>query len=185
MEQSGLMTQGDAVTEPVVAVDLQVDTWKIPEARAFRKAVGVNAEYAASAIQDAFVAAERDSRAEFGAKVDEEGWEPPGEWIPPSLLNIDPDYLLGFAWIPAHRADPALEYEAFAESLLYSELVAGFWAAVLEAAKAAVPLVPNRAARRSLGPRSQTASPSPTSTTGPSKKSTPSPSESSPQQSKS
>ena len=177
------MSEGEPVPQAVIAVDLQVDTWKIPEARAFRKAVGVNAEFAASAIQDAFIAAEKYSRAEFGDKIDEEGWEPPDDWTPPSLLNIDPDYLLGFAWIPARRADPSLEYDAFAESLVYSELVAGFWDAVLEAARAAVPLEPNRAARRKRGPASPNASPSPTTTTGRSRKSTPSASESSPPQS--
>jgi hypothetical protein len=179
------MTPEDAVTAPVIAVDLQVDTWKIPEARAFRGAVGVNAEFAAAAIQAAFVAAEKQARDEFGEKVDEPGWEPPWEWVPPALLNIDPDYLLGFAWIAARRADPALDYDAFAESLVYSELVAGFWAAIVEAARDALPLEPNRAARRSRGPASKTASSSPARTTGPSKKSTPSHSASSPLQSRS
>ena len=173
------------MTERVISIDLQVDQWRIPEARAYRKSVGVNAEYAADSIQQAFVASEAEARAKFGELVDEEGWEPPDGWLPPSLLNIDPDYLLGFAWVPARRTDPALEYEAFAESLPYGELLQAFWDALIAAVQEEVPLAPNREARRKRTPASRTGSRSATTSSGRSKRSTASTSPSGPRPSKS
>lgn len=159
------------MTDLVIRIDLQVDQWKVPEARAYRGAVGVNAEYAADSIQRAFADGEKEARAEFGDKVDIEGWEPPDGWTPPGLFNIDPDYLLGFAWIPARRDDPALEYDAFAESVPYGDLLKAFWESVLEAVKEAAPFE-NREARRKRGLVSKTGSKSAPSTTGRSPRST-------------
>ena len=166
------------MTEQVIAIDLGVDGWRVPEARAYRKAVGVNAEYAAAAIQQAFVEAEKEARDEFGDNVDVEGWEPPAGWVPKSLFNFDPDYLLGFAWIPARRGDADLAFEPFAESLKYGDLVAAFWSEITSAAEAALPLG-NREARRKRGPASKTGSRSATTSSGRSKTSTGSRSESS------
>jgi len=185
VESVGVNKKGDIV-ETVIAIDLQIDDWKIPEARAYRKAVGVNPEYALQGVQQAFTDAEAESRTEFGEKVDEEGWQPPDGWLPSALLNIAPDYLLGFAWVAARRADPALDYEAFAESVPYGGLVAGFWEAIMGAAEeVAGPLVPSRAERRKRGPASRTASSLATTSTGRSPKPTSSPSASSPRPSKS
>ena len=172
------------MTERIVTVDLEVDAWRIPEARAYRTAVGVNAEYAAAKIQQAFVDAREEGLAKFGEAMDAEGWEPPDDWMPASLFNFEPDYLLGFAWIPARRTEPELGYEAFAESLKYGDLVAAFWDAMVSAAEAAVPFE-NRADRRSRGPASKTASRSATTSSGASKTSTGSRSKSSPSRSKS
>ena len=174
------------MSDRTIIVDLGVDDWHIPEARAYRKAVGVNPEYAAVAIEGAFSEAQKQARAEFGDAVDEDGWETPEDWLPKVLFNFEPDYLLGFAWIPARRTEPGLEYEEFAESLLYGDLVGAFWTAMNEMAKAAEAPLENRAARRKRTPASKRASKSATtSTPSTSDSSTDSPSESSPPQSKS
>jgi hypothetical protein len=176
------------VSEIVIKVDLNVDEWRIPEARAYRAAVHVNPEYAADAIRAAFVEAEAEGRDTFGEAMDAEGWEPPDDWMPRCLLSFDPDYLLGFAWIPARRDDPGLEYEAFAESLSYGDLVTAFWKAMTDAAEAEAAAAPlaNRAERRKRTPASKTGSRSGSaSTRSTSKSSTGSPSASSPPPAKS
>lgn len=152
----------------VIVIDLQIDEWRIVEALAYRSAVGVNAEYAVVKVNDAIRASLDGARAEFGAAVDVPGWQPPDGWAPPELLNLDPHYLLGFAWIAARRDEPTLTYEAFAETLTYGELVGAFWGAMeRQVEEVAVPLV-NREQRRRSGRPSKTASRSATPTTGPS-----------------
>ena len=158
--------------ERVIAIDLQIDEWRIPEALAYRSAVGINAEYAVVKVNDAIRASLDGARAEFGDAVDVPGWKPPDGWAPPELLNLEPHYLLGFAWIAARRDHPTLAYEAFAETLTYGELVGAFWGAMeRQVEEVAVPLV-NREQRRQSGRPSKTASPSATPTTGRSQTST-------------
>ena len=70
---------------------MNVQDWKVPEARAYRKHVGVNPEFAADAISAAIDEAQAEARAKFGDDVDAQGWEPPDDWTPPALLNVDPD----------------------------------------------------------------------------------------------
>jgi hypothetical protein len=173
------------MSEQTIAIDLQVQDWKVPEARAYRAAVKVNPEYAATQIDAAIRESEKEARDVFGDAVDTEGWEPPDDWTPSAMMNVDPDYLLGFAWIPARRDNPDLTWEKFGdEGPSYGDLVSGFWAALQRTVEEAAPLL-NREARRKTGQRSKTASSSATSTTGRSKRSTASPSASSAKQSES
>ncbi|HAM57211.1 MAG TPA: hypothetical protein DCQ64_18115 [Candidatus Rokubacteria bacterium] len=164
--------------ERVLKIDLNVSGWTIPEARAYRRAAGVNPEYAGEVVDRAFRATDDEARETFGAQVDEEGWTPPEDWMPLCLANFDPDYLLGFFWIPARRADPSIEYEAFAASVPYGDLLAAFWAFVMESAEKAEAESPlgqaNRATRRATGQRGKTASRSRTSSAGRSPKPKPS-----------
>lgn len=174
------------MTELVVKVDTGIDNWSVPEARAFRKTVGVNPEYAWECITEAFSDVESEMRIRFGVAMDEEDWEPPADFTPKALLNLDPDYLLGFAWIPARRADPELTFDAYAESMPYGDLVAAFWTAITDAMKAAAPLAvaaPNRAERRRKSPAKKPSSRSASSTAGRRGTSTGSPSPKSPGQS--
>lgn len=168
------------MTERILRLNLDTDAWSIPEVRAYRKAVGVNPDYASETIDRAFKAADAESREVYGEKVDEQGWSPPDGWVPLAVLNIDPDYLLGFYWITARREDHELEYEAFVESVRYGDLLESFWSTLKALAEKveAAPLA-NRAERRKTGQRKATSSRSATSTAGPRAKSRPSPSASS------
>lgn len=147
----------------VVTIDVNVEQWTVREARAYREAVGVNAEYALGQLQLAAKLVASDARQEFGEKTEEDSWEPPADWVPLAMMNIDPAYLLGFAWIGARRKDPDVTYEGLEDSLPVGQLMPAFYAALTAGAEA--PLA-NRAARRHPGPRKGTASRSAASTAG-------------------
>jgi len=139
-----------------VDIDLNIDEWHVAEVLAFREATKCNPEAAGSRIQAAFSEASSEARQKWGEKVDEEGWEPPDDWRPESLLDIDPVLLLGFSWITERRREK-VTFEDFSESLSYGQLLEGFYAAMSAAVEAADPLE-NRAQRRRSVPRSKTAS---------------------------
>lgn len=163
-----------------VKLDLLIGSWKVSEARAFRAAVGQNPEQALNVLRLVLEQAQGDARAAFGAAVDEPGWEPPDDWLPPSLLSLDPSLLLGFAWIAQRRAHPALTLDEFADQLEYQNLLDAFWGALTDAAEdAAAPLAKPKKTGRARSP----ASPSASSTAGRSPMSTTSPSKSSVKQS--
>lgn len=167
--------------ERILRLDMNTDGWAIPEVRAYRKAVGVNPDYAGETIDRAFKAADAESREAYGELVDEKGWSPPDGWVPLAVLNIDPDYLLGFYWITARRQDPSLDYDAFVEGVRYGEVLESFWSTLktlAEERQAQLPLA-NRAERRKSGQRKGTSSASATSSAGRRATSTPSPSASS------
>ena len=156
------------MTDLVLKLDLNSDSWTVMEGRLYRQAVGVNVDYSWEIIRRAFETAESEARELFGDAVDTAEFAPPEGWTPLSVLNIDPDYLLGMYWIRARRDEPDLTYADFAERIPYGTLAASFWAAMSDAVEAATaPLVePNRAARRASGQRSKPGSRSRTSTAG-------------------
>ena len=160
--------------ERVIVVDINVEQWTVGEARAYRDAVGVNPEYALGVLQNAVNESRADAVKEFGDACFEEGWKPPAGWAPLRMLNVDPAYLLGFAWIAARRADPSVTYTALENELPVGDLSEAFYAALSATIEAATPLA-NRAERRARGrgPRTTTASPSRASSAGRSRKSTP------------
>lgn len=162
----------------VIAIDLDVDRFTVAESRLFRAAVGCNPEYALITLQRAVNEGREEAYAAFGERMDEQGWKPPAGWAPSAMLNVDPAYLCGFAWICARRSDPSITYEAMEQSLPMGELMDAFYGALTEtierATKASAPLA-DRAARRSRQPtpRTTSASKSRGSTTGHSERSTP------------
>lgn len=167
-------------TEPrVITIDLDVDSFTVGESRAFREHVGCNPEYALFALQRAVNEGRAEAFVEFGDAMDKPGWTPPAGWAPTAMLNADPAYLCGFAWICARRSDPDLTYEALEQTLPMGELMDAFYAALAasieRAVREAAPLAANRAERRSRQrtPRTQTASKSRASTAGRSRRSTP------------
>lgn len=158
-----------------VVVDIDLDGWTVAEARAYREAVGVNAEYALAQLNKAVAESQQAALEEFGDAVTTPGWEPPEGWIPMPMMNVDPAHLLGFAWIAARREDESLSFAALSDSLPISGLMEAFYTAIglaaEKAAEEAAPLV-NREQRRASGRQSKTGSPSRTSTAGRSPKST-------------
>lgn len=160
--------------ERIIACDLNLDGWTVAEARAYRDAVGVNAEYALGAMQKAIAESRAEARAEFGEAVDAEGWTPPKDWVPLAMLNLDPIHLAGFAYIAARRDDPALDFAAFTDAVHVGELSQAFYTQLVSQAEAAAAPLPNRAARRSTpGRPTKNGTPSRTPTSGRSPRSTP------------
>ena len=162
--------------EHVIVCDLEVDGWTVAEADAYRKAVGVNAEYAWGIVQRAVRESQVEARETYGEAVDEPGWSPPDGWAPLAMLNLDPLYLAGFAYVAARRADPALTFDALLGSLHVGELVSAFYGQLTTLAEERAPLAaPNREQRRATksGRPKTSASPSATSTAGRSPRSKP------------
>ena len=97
-------------------------------------AVGVNPEYAIGALKNAADEVAAEAKAKFGDA------EPPDGWLPLALLNIDPAYLLGFAWIVARREAPTLTFDGYSEEVEAGELMEAFYGNVGEEAEEAAPL---------------------------------------------
>ena len=160
--------------ERTISCDLDIGGWTVAEARAYRAAVGVNAEYAIGMLRQAATASRAEAREQFGDAVDDDKWAPPDDWTPLAMLNLDPMYLAGFAYIAARRDDRTLDFGEFIEQLHVGELSQSFYAELMGQAEDAAAPLPNRAARRKApGRLTKTATPSPTSTAGHSKRSTP------------
>jgi len=162
MERQGSVSEAEQ--ERIVVVDIDVEKWTVAEARAYREAIGVNAEYALGQLQLAATMARDDARRLFGEAVDDPGFTPPSDWVPLSMLNVDPVYLCGFAWIAARRSQPELTYAELENELPQGQMMRAFY----EALAASIAPLGNRAARRSQPrtPPTKTASRSATSTRG-------------------
>ena len=78
------------MTERIIACDMKLDEWTVGEADAYRKAVGVNAEYAYGALMEALRTTRDEARDTFGDAVDAEDWTPPDDWLPMAMLNVPP-----------------------------------------------------------------------------------------------
>jgi hypothetical protein len=158
----------------VIVCDLGVDGWTVKEARVYRAAVGVNAEYAIGAMQKAAIDSRHEAREAFGDAVDKPGWDPPDGWMPLAMLNLDPFYLAGFAFIAARRTVPGLDFGAFTDEIHVGELSRAFYAELMAEAEDAAPPLVNREQRRAKSGRpTKTATPSRTSSAGRSTRSTP------------
>ena len=104
-----------------VHLDFNWQDWPFAVQLAYRDVVKVNPQYAAVKIGEALEAVREQVKAEFGDVPDE--WEPPEDWIPDSLLNIDPRYLMGFVWIAERRHEPGLRFDEIAERVDYAGLI--------------------------------------------------------------
>lgn len=140
--------------ERTYEIDLGIDDWPMPLLIVYQKSVGVTAHYAAAAVNAALGAAGEDV-AHFG----EDG--PPTDYVPPDLLNIPPQYLIGFVWMAERRKRPGLSFDELCHEIDIDTLMSAFLEAVtarMEAMETA-PL-PNRETRRATTPRSKSSSPS-------------------------
>lgn len=163
------------MSERIITCDLDLDGWTVAEARAYRAAVGVNAEYALGTMRKAVLEAQAEAREAFGDAVDAEGWSPPDDWLPLAMLNLDAMHLAGFAYIAARRVEPGLGFDDFTNQIHVGELSQAFYGQLIARAEDddAAPLA-NRAQRRAKSGRpTKTGTPSRTSTTGRSARSTP------------
>jgi hypothetical protein len=146
--------------EKLVLLDMDYEHWTVKEARTYRTAVGVNPEYAVGAL----VRAGQESDAETAA-FGEAG--PPEGYLPLPLLNIDPGYLLGFAWMAARRESPVLTFDAYAEDIETGELMRAFIEMLTERVEEASPLEEPQAAKpRKTSSPSKSPSASASSTAG-------------------
>ena len=135
--------------ERLILIDIDVLHWKVAETRLYRKAVGVNPEYALGMLQRAASESQAEMKAEFGEA------EPPEGYLPMPLLNIDPAYLLGFAWMAARRSDKALTFDAYGDDLEIGELMGAFYAMTTEESEGDAPLeeeAPPPKARKNSSP---------------------------------
>lgn len=121
------------MSEPrVIALELDYEEWTVDELHDYRGAVSVNAPFAAAKIEEAKAADFADlftRMADDGGKLGDT-FTPPPDWQPLHILAIDPEWMLGFAWIPARRADPALEWKAFCIEVKAGQLLEAFADAV-------------------------------------------------------
>jgi hypothetical protein len=106
---------------PEVHLDFAWQDWPFAVQLAYRDVVKVNPQYAAVKIGDALEAVRDQVKAEFGDVPDD--WEPPEDWVPAALLNIDPRYLLGFVWIAERRHEPGLRFDDLIERMDYQGLI--------------------------------------------------------------
>lgn len=145
------MAEGERTYE----IDLGIDDWPMPLLIIYQKSVGVTAHYAAAIVNAALQAAAADV-----AKFNGDG--PPEGYVPPDLLNIPPQYLIGFVWMPERKQRPGLSFDELCHEIDIDTLMAAFLEAItarMEEIEDA-PL-PNRATRRATTPRSKNSSPSP------------------------
>ena len=141
--------------ERTYEIDLGIDDWPMPLLIIYQKSVGVTAHYAAAIVNAALTAAGEDV-----AHFDGDG--PPQDYVPPDLLNIPPQYLIGFVWMAERKKRPGVSFDTLCNEIDIDTLMAAFLEAVtarMEVLEAA-PL-PNRATRRETTPRSKSSSPSP------------------------
>lgn len=163
------------MTEPrTIICDLQIDGWTVAEARAYRSAVGVNPEYAWGLLTNAVKASLAEARETYGEAVEAPGWEPPSDWVPLAMLNLDSAQLAGFVYVAARRDEPGLDFAALLEELHVGELSQAFFTQLMATAEAAAPLA-NREQRRATksGRKRATVTPSGSSTAARSPRSTP------------
>ena len=114
----------------VVALEMDYEEWSVEEASLYRRATCVNPAYAHGKVVEAQNADFADLLEKFGEAMGEEGWAPPPSWQPQHVLNLDPAQVLGFAWIPARRAQPDLAYEDFAVEVTVGRMIEAFSAAI-------------------------------------------------------
>lgn len=165
-----------------VTMDLDYEAWTGDEMHAYFAAVGCNPLVAAAGIDDALNA---DLRALVVACMGDDG-EPPEEltpppgWQPMNLLGIDPNRVLGFAWIPARRENEELTFKAFSREIRSGDLMAAFVESVTAMlpepetappAEDAAPLDESSRPQKKTSPHSRTKSSRPTSSSSRSGKS--------------
>ena len=140
--------------ERLILIDIDVMGWTVKETRLYREFVGVNPEFALGTLQRAAEEAAVEAKAKFGAQP------PPPDYMPLSLLNIDPGYLLGFAWVVARRSDPHLSYDDYADTIPTGALMRAFYGSATESAGEADPFEesPTPPARKSSRTKSASAS---------------------------
>lgn len=109
--------------QQVIKLDFDYENWFVQEMHAFHKATGVNAAYAYAKIVEAQNADIADMRARIAEAEDDAGM--PEGWQPLHTLNLDPDWVLGFAWMAARREQANLKYETFAGTVRFGELLQG------------------------------------------------------------
>ena len=121
------------MSEPApVPIDLDFSHWKLPEVRAFRAATkGVLPDRAMIAIQNTFRRAEMEAVEQFGEA------DPPDDWMPEAIGDLDPDHLAAFSWVAVRREQPDLTFDEFCETLPYGLLQEAFWRVLFEAAESA------------------------------------------------
>lgn len=166
------------MTEPrVIELELDYEDWTVDELHAFRDAVGVNAPYAAAKIGEAKGADFKDLFARLIEAGAEPGGEivPPADWQPLNILTIDPEWMLGFAFIPARRSDPDLEWKALTAEVRAGQLLQAYADSVFaivpdEEPDDSAPLVEDSEPTTTTPP-SKTKRSSPTPTSGASAKS--------------
>ena len=146
--------------EKLVLIDIDIMHWTVFETRLYRTAVGVNPEYAMGALKKAAEDSSAAIAAEFGDA------EPPDDYMPMALLNVDPGYLLGFAWMAARRADKTLTFDDYAETIETGALMQAFYGASAEAAEEEAPLAEPPAKARKTSSPPKAALPSASSTAG-------------------
>lgn len=138
----------------ILKIDIDVMGWTAKETRLYRANVGVNPEYALGTLQRAAEEAAVEARAKFGTDP------PPPDYMPLSLLNIDPGYLLGFAWIVARRSGSHLSYDDYSDTITTGALMRAFYGSAPESAGEPDPFEdsPPQPARKSSRTKSASAS---------------------------
>lgn len=107
-----------------IKFDLHYGKWLLPEARAFASAIGKMPGAAIGDVSNVVRRAVAERIDRFGDEA------PPEGWTPDAWMTFDVDLMAAFAWIVARRADPALTFAAYSETLVYGELLAAFLVAV-------------------------------------------------------
>jgi len=114
--------------EKLVLIDVDIQHWTVKETRLYREAVGVNPMYAMGVLSRAANESAAEAKALFGDA------DPPEDWLPLPLFNIDPGYLLGFAWMAARRKDKALAFDDYEGTIETGELMRAFYGGADEVA---------------------------------------------------
>lgn len=158
--------------ERTLKFDIHVEDWPMLEQMAYREKVKVTPQYAILKIGECLELADAERKADPDS-------------IPPSLLNIPPEYVIGLCWIPGRRDDRKLTYESIVETVHYEDLLDALVTAVeaLPDVEDGEPPLANRETRRAAAKSSRPskpASPSAKSSAGGSTTSRTSPRKSSP-----
>lgn len=113
--------------KPQIVMDIDVDSWTYEQRKAYKRAVGVNPQYALAQIESAIKSA---VISRFDGKT--EGMN--------ALLDMDEDWLLGFVWMARRKSEPTLQFEQTWGEYEYIDLmdhVCDVWVEQQEAALAA------------------------------------------------
>lgn len=93
-----------------IIMDIDVDSWTYEQRKTYKRAVGVNPQYALAEVETAIRAAviARLDKKDGGTNV---------------LLNMDEDWLLGFVWMARRKAEPNLQFEQTWGEYEYTDLM--------------------------------------------------------------
>ena len=107
-----------------IVFDFVYGKWKVPEVRAFAKALG---KMPAVAMRDVFAVvgqATIERTETFGEE------KPPADWLAEAWQTFDVDLMAAFAWVVARREHPELSFEDFSAELVFGDLLSDFLLAV-------------------------------------------------------